>query len=169
MVLFRLLHIVAGVFWVGSVFIFVMFLQPSAEAIAPAGAPFLAELLGKRGLVDRIIALGVITVLAGLVLYWTDWHNYPSFADWFDTHFGLALTIGGLCAIAALSIAVFVTRPGVRRMLALGRQAAEAGGPPSPEILAEIGAIQHRLKVFARIGFAFLLVAVLLMSTGRYL
>ena len=30
MVLFRLIHIVAGVFWVGSLFLFVMFLQPAA-------------------------------------------------------------------------------------------------------------------------------------------
>jgi hypothetical protein len=169
MVVFRLLHIVAGVFWVGSVFMLVWFIQPSATAIAPAGAPFMAELLGKRRLVDRIILLGLVTVTAGLVMYWKDWHDAAGFGDWVGSSFGLALTIGGLCAIAALLFGIFVTRPGVVRMLMLGRQAAEAGGPPSPEVVAEIGAIQQRLKVFARLGFALLVVAVLLMSTGRYL
>ena len=168
-VLFRFIHIVAGAFWVGSVFLFVLFIQPSAAAIAPAGAPFLVELLGKRRLVDRIITLGVLTVVAGLVMYWIDWHDYPGFSDWIDTTFGLALTIGGLCAIAALGFGIFVTRPGVRRMLALGRQAAEAGGPPSPEVAAELGAIQHRLTIAARVSFALLVVAVTLMATGRYL
>jgi uncharacterized membrane protein len=169
MVLFRLLHILAGVFWVGSVFLFVFFVQPGAAAIAPAGAPFMAELLGKRRFVDRMIALGLTTIAAGLVMYWIDWHDFPSFGDWFDTTFGLALTIGGLCAIAALTVGVLVTRPGVQRMLALGRQAAEAGGPPSPEIAAQIGALQQRLKVAGRISFALLVVAVMLMASGRYL
>ena len=169
MVLFRLIHIVAGVFWVGSLFLFVMFLQPAAAAIAPAGAPLMNELLGKRRLVDRIIALGVITIAAGLVMYWKDWHDMASFSDWIGSNFGLALTIGGLCAITALALGIFVTRPNLMRLLALGRQSAEAGGPPGPEVVAEIGAIQQRLKVFARIGFALLVVAVALMSTGRYL
>ena len=86
-----------------------------------------------------------------------------------DTAFGKSLTIGALCAIAALAVGVLVTRPGVLRMLSLGRQIAETGGPPSPEIGAELGAIQQRLKVAARISFALLVVAVVLMSTGRYL
>jgi len=169
MVVLRLLHIVAGAFWVGSVFLFVLFLQPTAASIGPAGAPFMGELLGKRKLVDRIVVLGLVTVLAGLTIYWKDWHDFPSFADWLDTAFGKALTLGGLCAIAALVIGIAVTRPGVRRLLTLGRQAAESGGPPSPEVAAEIGAIQHRLKVAARVGFTLLVIAVALMATGRYL
>jgi hypothetical protein len=168
-VVLRLLHIVAGAFWVGSVFLLVTFIQPSAASIGPSGAPFMTELLGKRRLVDRIIGLGVVTVLAGLVLYWNDWHDYPSFADWFDTTFGKSLTIGALCAIAALAVGVLVTRPGVQRMMSLGRQVADSDGPPSPEIGAELGSIQQRLKVAARISFALLVVAVVLMSTARYL
>jgi hypothetical protein len=55
------------------------------------------------------------------------------------------------------------------RMMALGRQAAQAGGPPSPEVAAEIGAIQARLKVAARVSLALLLVSVTLMAVARYL
>jgi uncharacterized membrane protein len=169
MVLFRILHIVAGAFWVGSIFLFVVYLQPSAAAIAPAGAPLMAELLGNRRLVDRIIALAVVTIAAGLVLYWHDWHLFPSFSDWVRSHFGAALTVGMLSAIAALVIGVAVTRPNVMRFLALGRQVAESGAPPTPEVGAEMGAIQGRLKVAARASFGLLVVAVLAMSTARYL
>jgi hypothetical protein len=66
MLVFRLLHIAIGIAWVGSVFLFVVFLQPTAAAIAPAGAPFMAELLGKRRLSDRIVGMGVATVVAGV-------------------------------------------------------------------------------------------------------
>ena len=52
MVVFRIVHILAGVAWVGSVFLLVVFVQPSAAAIAPASAPFMNELLGRRRLVD---------------------------------------------------------------------------------------------------------------------
>ena len=169
MVVFRIVHILSGVLWVGSVFLFVVYVQPSVAAIAPAGAPFMAELLGKRRLVDRIIALAVVTIAAGLVLYWHDWHQYPSFSDWIRSHFGATLTVGMLGAIAALVIGLAVTRPSVERLLALGRQVAESGAPPTPEVGAEMGAIQGRLKVAARVSLGLLIVVVLAMATARYL
>lgn len=169
MVLFRIVHIVAGVGWVGSVFLFVVFVQPSAAAIAPAGAPFMAELLGKRRLVDRIIALAMISVTGGLFLYWHDWHAYGTFGTWIGSTFGTMITVGMVTAIVALAIGVRGTRPNVVRMLALGRQIAESGGPPSPEAAAEMGAIQGRLKVFARLSLGLLVLAVLAMSSARYL
>src|SRR5439155_5402704 len=73
MLVFRLIHIAAGVTWAGSVFLLVVFVQPTAAAIAPAGGPFMTELLGKRRLVDRIIGMGSVTVVGGLFLYWHDW------------------------------------------------------------------------------------------------
>lgn len=169
MVVFRIVHILAGVFWVGSVFLFVVYLQPSAAAVGPAGAPFMGELLGKRRLVDGIIAMALTSVTGGLFLYWHDWHLFGTFNDWIASSFGKTFTVGGLAALSALAIGVFVTRPNVMRFLALGRQVAESGGPPSPEVAAEMGAIQQRLKVFARASLALLVVAVLAMSTARYL
>jgi len=169
MVVFRIVHILAGVFWVGSVFMLVVFIQPSAAAIAPAGAPFMSELLSKRRLVDRIIALGSITIAAGLVLYWHDWHQYPSLSDWIRSHFGATLTVGMVFAIAALVVGLAVTRPNMTRFLSLGRQVAESGAPPTSEVGAEIGAIQATLKTAARVSFGFLIVAVLAMATARYL
>jgi uncharacterized membrane protein len=169
MVVFRIVHIVAGVFWVGSVFLFVVYLQPSAAAVGPAGAPFTGELLGKRRLVDGILAMAVTSVIGGLFLYWHDWQLFGSFSVWIRSTFGTTFTVGGLAALVALTIGVFVTRPNVMRFLALGRRVAESGGPPSPEVAAEMGEIQHRLKNFARVSLALLVLAVLAMSTARYL
>jgi uncharacterized membrane protein len=167
MIVFRLLHIAAGVAWAGSVFMLVVFLQPSSAAIAPAGAPFMAELLGKRRLVDRIIAMGGLTVTGGLFLYWHDGEAYGSLDDFAGTAFGTAITVGALAAIAALAIGVFVTRPNVQRMLAIGRTAAEAGGP-TPEQAAELGGVQERLKVSARVNLGLIALAVFAMATARY-
>ena len=166
MLLFRALHIIAGVAWAGSVFQLVMFIQPSAAAIAPAGAPFMAELLGRRRLVDRLIALGSLTVLGGLFLYWRDVDAYDGLGNFASSTFGGWITFGALAAIAALSVGVLGTRPRVLRLLALGRQAAEAGGP-TPEQAAEMGAVQGQLKVLARTSLALIGLSVFAMATAR--
>ncbi len=145
MLVFRLIHIAAGVAWAGSVFLFVVFVQPSAAAIAPAGAPFMAELLGKRKLVDRILGLAAATIVGGLFLYWKDWQLYGSLGDWAGSRFGLGLTIGAISAIVAFLIGLLGTRPGVERLMALARQAAAAGRPPTPE-LRPIERAQRRVR-----------------------
>ena len=41
MLLFRLLHIFAGVLWVGGVVLIALFVQPTVRAIGPAGGQFM--------------------------------------------------------------------------------------------------------------------------------
>jgi uncharacterized membrane protein len=168
LILFRIIHILAAIAWGGSVFLLVTYVQPSAAAIAPAGAPFMTEMLGKRRLVDSLIGLGTATVVGGLFLYWHDWHAFGSFGDWIDSRFGIMITIGSVSAIVALAFGIFGTRPNVLRLLALGRQVAQSGGPPSPETAGQIALIQTRLKVFARVSLGFIAVAALTMALARY-
>jgi hypothetical protein len=167
MIVFRAVHIVSAVTWGGSVFLFVTGVQPTAAAIAPAGAPFMAELLGNRRIVDRIIGLGSMTVLGGLFLYWHDSQVYGGIGDFAGTAFGTSITVGALSAIAALAFGIFGTRPRVQRFLAIGGAAAAAGGP-TPEQVAEMGALQDQLKVLARVSLALIGVAAFAMATARY-
>jgi uncharacterized membrane protein len=171
MVVFRIVHIFAGVAWVGSVFFLVIYVQPSASAIGPAAAPFMGELLAKRHLVDRIIGMAVFTVVGGLFLYWHDWHylRYPSLADFATSRLGGALTVGAVSSLIALSVGIFGTRPALQRFFAVAGPVAASGGPPSPEAAAEMAALQGKLKVYARVSFGFLVLTVLTMATARYL
>ncbi len=168
LIVFRIIHILAAIAWGGSVFLLVAYVQPSADAIAPAGAPFMTEMLGKRRLVDGLIGLGTTTVVGGLFLYWHDWHAFGGFGDWIGSRFGTMITIGSVSAIVALAFGIFGTRPNVLRLLALGRRVAESGGPPSPEMAGQIALIQTRLKVFARVSLGFIAVAALAMALARY-
>jgi uncharacterized membrane protein len=167
LLVFRIVHIGAAVAWAGSVFLLVTYVQPSAAAIAPAGAPFMAELLGARRLIDRIIGMASVAVLGGLFLYWHDWQVSGGFGQWIGSSFGAVLTLGAIASIVALATGVLATRPSVLRLLALGRRAADAGGP-SPEMAGEIGRIQQRLKLLGRTQLTLLTVAVLAMATARY-
>ena len=167
MIVFRVLHIAAGVAWAGSVFLFVVLIQPSAAAIGPAAGPFMMELLGRRRLVSWLLSLGGTTVVAGLYLYWRDANGLDGLGAFLGTRFGLVLTIGAASAITAFFVGLFGTRPNAARLLDVSAQAAAAGGP-SPAQQQEIAAIQARLKSLARIGLALIALAVLAMATARY-
>jgi len=167
-IVFRILHIGAGIVWVGSVFFLVAFVQPSAAAIAPAGAPFMSELLGARRLVDRILIMASVTIVAGLILYLRDMNDAGGFGDLVGTNDGVALTIGGVAAIAAFLVGLFGTRPNVRRLLGLGRQIASAEQPPAPELAAQVASLQDLTKMLARISLGLLGITVIAMSTARY-
>jgi uncharacterized membrane protein len=168
MIVFRIVHILAGIAWAGSVFLFVLFVQPSVAAIAPAGAPFMRELLAKRRMVDGILTLASTTILGGAFLYWHDWQQTGSFGDWVGSTYGAWLTVGAVAALGAFAIGVRVTRPNVHRMLAHGAQIADGGGPPTPEQAEEMQATQARLKVAARVSLGLVGVAAFTMATARY-
>jgi uncharacterized membrane protein len=167
-VIFRLIHILAGVAWVGGVFFLVMYVQPSAAAIGPAAGPMMGQLLGVRKVVDRLLMLAGTTIAAGLVLYIKRWIDKGSFGDWVGSGYGAALTIGMIAAIAAASIGAFGTRPNVQRLMALQGQIAASGGPPAPEQGAEVAALQAKLKAFARVALGLLVIAVAMMATAEY-
>jgi uncharacterized membrane protein len=164
----RIVHIVTGVIWVGSLFVVVVFVQPSAAALGAAGAPFMSE-LRRRRFVDVVFIDAVFTVVAGSFLYWRDWHTHPDFGDWIGSSFGASLTVGALLAIAGLVVAASFTRPTIGRLVALGKQVAVSGGPPPPEAAATIGGLQRQLVVAERVSFSLVLLAVVAMASARYL
>jgi uncharacterized membrane protein len=168
MIVFRVLHILAGVVWGGSVFLLVVFLQPSAATIGPAAAPFVGELLGRRKLVDAILWTAAFSITGGLFLYWHDLQLVGGLGDFVGSRWGFVLTVGAVAAIAAFLIGLFGTKPRLDRVMALNRQAAQAGGPPPPEQAAEIGRLQSQLKLLARTSLTLIGVSVLAMSTARY-
>ena len=168
MVFLRIVHIVTGVIWVGSLFVVVVFVQPSAAALGAAGTPFISE-LRRRRFVDVVFIDALFTVVAGSFLYWRDWHTYPSFGDWIGSNFGTWLTVGALLAISGLGVAASVTRPTIARLVSLGRQVAESGGNPAPEVTAQIGVLQRRLVEAERASFTLVLLAVVAMASARYI
>jgi hypothetical protein len=168
LIVFRIVHIMAGVVWGGSVFMFVVFVQPTAAAIGPLAGPFMQELLGRRKVINAVLGVAAFTIVGGGFLYWHDWQGFGSFGDWVGSGFGLGITIGAVSSIVAFLIGLFGTKPGVDRLMSLGRTAAQGEGAPSPELAREIQELQARLKVLARLNLAFVAVAVLAMATARY-
>src|SRR5688500_17339336 len=167
MVVLRILHILAGVFWVGAAFTTILFLQPTAREVGPAAGPFMAHLAGKKRLVDWVLRAAGLTILVGLLMYWRvtgglEWDRITS-------AYGISLTIGALCAIAAFSLGLSVVRPTIMATLAIGREVAASGGPPTPEQGAQLQALQKRGTAVGQVVLPLLVVAVAGMAAARYL
>lgn len=167
MVVLRVVHILAGVFWVGAALTTILFLQPTAREVGPAAGPFMAHLAGKKRLVDWVLRAAGLTILAGLLMYWrvTDGLEW----DRITSAYGISLTIGALCAIAAFSLGLSVVRPTIMATLAIGREVGASGGPPTPDQAAQLQAIQHRSHAAGRVIVPLLIVAVAAMASARYL
>jgi putative copper export protein len=166
MVVLRIVHIVAGVFWVGAVLLLIGFIAPTARELGPPAAPFVAHLAGKKRITEVILTAAGLTVLAGLLMYWRVSGGLDP--DWLGTAHGLTLTIGAICGIVAFVIGLTVVRPTNNATLALGREIAEGGGPPTPEQAARMQALGARGKATGRVLVPLLLVAVAAMASARY-
>src|SRR5262245_53177552 len=167
-IVFRVIHILGAIAWGGSVFLIVAFVQPSATAIGPAGAPFMREMLVTRRLIDWVLRLAGITVLAGAFLYWHDWEITGGLGDFLGTSFGLWLTIGAISALVAVALGAFATKPTLAKSFEVGARIAQAGDQPPPELLQELAALQARGRMLARWNLAFITIAAFAMSTARY-
>ncbi len=168
MIVFRLLHIVAGALWVGSAFLFVGFIGPSAAEVGPSAGPLLHAAVVKRRVPRMITGLGLTTVLAGWILWLKDMHDFGSLGDWVNSRFGLVLTIGAVLATIALIDGALGVGRNVERLVALGDQVAASGAPPSPEQQAEMARLGADLKKYGQLDLVLLLLAVAAMSTARY-
>ena len=167
MLVFRTLHILGAIAWGGSIFMLVIFLQPTAKSIGPAAGPFMRELLGKRRLSNAILMIAAVTIVAGGFLYW---HHLDAvgFGDFLSSAFGGWMTFGAVAAIVAFLIGLLATKPTIERMLATGAEVAKAGDQPPPELVQRLGALQARGRKLAITNFTFVAIAAFAMATARY-
>jgi uncharacterized membrane protein len=167
MVVLRILHIGAGIFWVGAAFLTILFLQPTAREIGPAAGPFMAHLAGKKRLIDWVLRAAGLTILAGALMYWRVSGGLDP--DWLASATGISLTVGAACGIAAFILGLSVVRPTILSTLAVGREIAAGGGPPTPEQQEQLQALSKRSKDVGMVIVPLLVVAVAGMASARYL
>jgi uncharacterized membrane protein len=167
LIILRVVHILAGVFWVGSAIFFFFFIEPSVKELGPTGEKFMSHLTEKKRMPVVITAASALTVLAGILLYWRDSDGFA--LDWITSAPGLGFTVGGVAAILAFAFGLFIIRPSVGRMGAIGQEIATAGGPPTDAQAVEMQRLGARLLLIGRIDLVLLTVAVVTMATARFL
>jgi uncharacterized membrane protein len=165
-IILRLIHIGAGVFWVGSVFTFFLFVQPAATAVGPDATKFTFQLLHHRRLGIAILTAAAIAVLAGswLLIITSNGLNPDVLFD--PSRVGF--TVGGIVAILTFAIGglyVFPRTEVVERTI--GRMLAE-GRPPTPDEQQVLVRTAHESRAAGWVVLAGLTIVVICMATAAY-
>ncbi len=167
MIALRIVHIFAGVFWVGAMWMTAGFLAPAAEAIGSDAEKFFNYINVKRRLPTIIGASSGLNILAGLLLYWHDSGGLQ--LAWITTPTGLGFTFGASCAIITMIFAFTFIIPTIRELDRVGQEIHSSGKPPAADQVARLHQVQRRLERNDRIAALILALALLGMETARYL
>lgn len=162
----RILHIVVGVLWVGTVVFMAAFLTPSVRASGPGGGAVLQQLMGARRLPLWLMGAMAVTLLSGLGLYWRDSAGFQS--AWLASGAAKTFGLGAAVAIGASVLGVAVNMPAGRRLAEIVGRLQSAGRPPTPEEQATLAALQVRLGRASVVAAVLLVIATLLMAIARY-
>lgn len=166
-IILRVVHILVGVFWVGSAIFVFLLLQPSAKELGPIGQQFMGHLVEKRKLPVVILTSALVTILAGILLYWRDSNGFD--VDWITSATGLAFTVGGVAAILAFVFGLILVKPAMEQMGSIGQAIAMAGEPPTEAQISEMQRLGARVTLIGQINLLLLIVAVVAMAVARYL
>jgi hypothetical protein len=166
-IVLRTIHIGAGVLWVGGSALFFFFLEPTMNKLGPDAERFIDEVMNKRKAPIYFLVSSTLTVIGGAILYWRDSSGLN--IDWITSPGGLAFTVGGIAAILGWLGGNLLIPTTVMKLSAVGGQMKAAGGPPSPDLLSRLHALQERLHTIGLVDLVLLGIAVLGMASARYL
>ena len=161
----RVLHVVLGVFWAGTLVFNAAFLLPAIRDAGPEGAKVAAGLIRRRFL-DILPIMAAVTVLSGLYLYWRVSGGFA--AEYMGSAPGIVYGAGSVAALTALALGVGILRPAMLRAAALTQSAAGLAAKEAEQALTTAQALRARAGTVAR-AIAWLLgAAAVAMSLARY-
>lgn len=164
---FRIVHILAGICWVGGAVFIAMFLLPAARSVGPASGAIIREINAARKLPVFLALMSWSTIISGCVLAWRD--AGPLGMRWFESGTGLVLGIGATLGIIAGLGGMLISAPTAGKMAKLGGQIAREQREPTPQESATIQGFQDRLYNTARVLMVVLLLASAAMASARYM
>jgi uncharacterized membrane protein len=166
LLLMRVVHVLCGVLWVGAAVFLAFYIIPSVREAGPGAGPFMQK-LGARRPPTYMLTLAALTVLSGFGLYWHDSNGFQSH-EWLRSGSAMVFGLGGVLAFFILILGATVIAPAGKRMAELAERMQTAGGPPAPELVAEVQQLQARLARSNNIAAVGLILATLCMAVARY-
>lgn len=160
--LLRIIHIGAGVFWVGGTLVMTFFIAPTIGATGESGQRFVGHLMNNLKFSNRMSIAAGATILAGLILYWLDARAGEA---WLRSSFAIGLGVGAVFAFIGFIFGIMIGRT-TKAMAQLG---AQMQGKPSPDQVRQMQAIQKQQGTYSTIAAAALILATIFMAIARYL
>ncbi len=160
LIILRIIHIFAGVLWVGASYTMALFVTPTVHALGADGQTFMRIMAEKGKMSKRLGMAGGLTLLSGLLLYGLLFHGLAPL----NTGTGLALTLGGLLGI----LAGYVGGRTGRYVKQIQATAAEMADGPKPELQARIAALQEGMARNSAIATILMTLSLLGMVLSEY-
>jgi uncharacterized membrane protein len=167
MVLLRVGHILAGVFWAGAAFMMAGFVTPTVRALGADGGKFVQALVQRSRFSQAMGLAALVTVVCGLILFWRVSGGLQT--GWLTSGRGLSLTIGSLAGLVAYGHGFAVQGKKSAELGALAKEIAAGGKPPTAQQAQCMGAIQTAIARGGLISAGLLAICVVGMSAARYL
>lgn len=165
MVILRLIHIFAGVFWVGATFTLVRFIAPTVTSTGEVGQQFMAHMTSRTKFSQMMGLAGTLSLLSGLIMY------YIIFFDRdvaINSGYGISMTVGAIFGFVTLVLGFAIQFRAIARMNEIRAEMAAAGSPPSSTQLAELRTMAEKLSMGTRIGAVLMTIALIGMSIAQY-
>ena len=165
-ILLRLIHILSGIFWVGSGIYANFFLVPALRESPAVMGQVMAGLMRRR--VFRVIEIAAgLTILSGLRLMWIDSAGFSG--SYFDTGTGNTFGIGGAAAIVAAVFNFGVGMPAMRRAGAIASLlAASSDAAEKARLTQQVDRLRKRAGIAGTLAVSFGIIAASAMAIARY-
>jgi hypothetical protein len=159
MIVLRFTHVFFGALWVGMMAFQVFFLMPALGQAGPDAGKVMAAMLKMRvPIILPIFAL--LTLISGFWMFQRLAGGAPDAL--MATPMGKAFGFGGLSALLAFLIGVFVMRPAMMKSVTLAQSGNPAHGP-------EIQRLRARGALLGQVVTYMLLFTLAAMAVARYL
>ena len=163
----RLVHILGGIFWLGSGLFTSLFLVPALARVGPAGAGPVMGALQQRRLFTVLPLVAVATILSGLRLLHLASSGFAP--EYFRGGTGRTLLWSGIAAILAFLLSLIVARPAMVRAGQLGASMATLSDAERGTRAAEIERLRRRGASATAVAMLLLVAAAAGMAVARYL
>jgi len=158
MILLRFSHVFFGAIWVGMMVFQVLFLAPALTELGP-DAGKLMQAMVRRKLPMIVPLFALLALISG---FWLFARLTGGSAGLMQTAMGKAFGLGGVVALLAFLIGIFVMRPAMMKSMQLAQSR-------DPGAAAEIQRLQARATTLGRVVTVMLLFTLGAMAVARYL
>jgi len=167
LLILRLVHILGGIFWVGSGIFTTFFLIPALGRTGPAAAGPVMGALQQRRLFTVLPTVAVLTMLSGIRLLQI---ASAGFSDaYLASLTGRTFLWSGVAAVVAFLLSLLIARPAAVRAGQLGASLAALPESERATGVQELERLRRRSGVASIVAMVLLLGAAAGMAVARYL
>lgn len=166
LLILRLIHILTGIFWIGSGLYTFFFLGPALASTPAVMGQVMAGLRRRRVFTAQAIAAGLV-ILSGLRLLMIDSAGVSG--SYFATGTGRTFAIAGVFALLAAVFNFGVAQPTMERAAAVGHAlAAAADGGEKARLTEQLDRLRKRGAIAGMLAVSSGLLAASGMAIARY-